>query len=150
MTALQLSAKEDLDQVTSILIDKTDVSQLIKPSIANFPLHSLCKSQIEKLDIIEKILKKLKDASVKKNFLDMGMKAVDSKQASLMHIAVEFNHSNIVESLLTKYNGDCKVKDSNGNCQTNQTIGVQLFYTYLFIRRFSDSLSGENRFNRNA
>lgn len=45
----------------------------------------------------------------------MAMKAVDTKQASLVHIAVEYDHSNVVRLLLTKYNGDCKVKDSNGN-----------------------------------
>lgn len=132
MTALQHSAKGETDKITCTLVDYTEPEQLVKPSIANFVLHSLCKNKIEKLNIIELILKKLKNASGKKggkNYLLIAMKAVDANQATLMHIAVEYNHSKIVESLLKNFDGDCKASDSNGNKSKNDVI----FFLKLII-----------------
>ena len=118
MTPLQISAKGELDKITCTLIDYTEPDQLVKSSTANFVLHSLCKNKTEKINMIEMILKKLKGASEKrggKNYLKAAMKATDTNQATLMHIAVEYNHSKIVDSLLKKFDGNCKASDSNGN-----------------------------------
>lgn len=114
---MQISCKNETDQITNLLIEKTDVEQLIKPSPANFPLHLIARTKLENVNLIELVMKKLEKASSKKtkNYVQIALKELDLNKMTLMHIAVELGHTVIVENLFSKYNNETNQIDGNGN-----------------------------------
>ena len=117
MTPLQLSCKNETDQITNLLVEHTDVEQLVKPSPANFPLHLLCRCKTEKINLVEQVLRKLEKAGSRrgaKNYVRVALKEVDLYKMPLVHIAVEYGHTAIVESLFGNYKADKSQVDGSG------------------------------------
>ena len=116
LTPLQLSCKNETDQITHLLVEHTDVEQLVRPSAANFPLHLLCRCKTEKKSLIELYLRKLEAASSKrgKNYVQMALREVDVCKMPLLHIAAEWQHRALVESLFSNFEAEKDQVDGAG------------------------------------
>ncbi len=115
LNPLQISCKNQTDTITSLLVENTDADSLLKPSVSSFPLHLLCTSKEEKLSLIEAILKKLKEAGSKKNYLKIALNAVDANGSPLLHLALDYGHTHVVDSLFKNYSADKNQVDEVGN-----------------------------------
>ena len=116
-----MACKYGYDEVAEALIDKIEPEKLVNPThVLDFhktlPLHLACQNKNEKHFIVKKILNKLRDASTKANLLELALKKEDTSRQTILLIAVENNHLNIVESLLKDYNVNKEQKNGhNGN-----------------------------------
>lgn len=105
-----------------MLIDRTPVSKLIELELlteetnqkSNLPIHLAVNCKQEKLGIVVQILEKVKLAE--ENLLPnlMYYKLNEYKQ-SILQIAINRCHLNIIESILTDYYEDFDRLDGNGN-----------------------------------
>ncbi len=148
MTPLQLACMKDNDQITSLLVENTDAENLCKLTENNFPLHLLCKNKIEKFTLVNSILNKLKTASKnRKNYLHLALTKLDNNQQPMLHLAVENNHLNIVESLLRDHNVEKDQKDGKyGNnvlhlaAKTGSIKMLELFEKYNVLNNNQNNL----------
>ena len=121
MTPLHLACKYGYDEVAELLIDKIDAERLINPTHTidfnkTLPLHLACEHKNEKYFIVRKILDKLKATPSKLNLLEVALKKEDSSRQTILLIAIENNHLNIVESLFRDYNVNREQRNGhNGN-----------------------------------
>ena len=79
----------------------------------SLPLHLVCRNKTEKFQIVKKILDKIRYSSKTCNYLDAILKKEDSSKQTTLHIAVEFNHLNIVELLFRDYNVNKDLKEGH-------------------------------------
>ena len=101
MTPLLIACKNDHDQIAELLINNLDADRLVGN---NFPLHLLCKSKIEKYNLVHLTLTKLRAAQTGTlNLLDAALNKLDENKQSVLHLSIENNHLNIVESLLKEF-----------------------------------------------
>ena len=97
-----------------MLIDYTSPEKLSCYKVPNavLPIHLACKSKEEKLDIVRKMLNKLKNEStLDKNYLDFALRKEDSSRQPLVFIAINNNHFNIVEALYKEFFLDRDIKE---------------------------------------
>ena len=117
-----MACKYGYDEVAEVLIDKIDAERLINPTHATdflnktLPLHLACLHKNEKYFIVRKILDKLKNTPSKSNLLEAALKKEDNSRQTILLIALENNHLNIVESLFRDYNVNREQRNGhNGN-----------------------------------
>ncbi|CAF0854801.1 unnamed protein product [Brachionus calyciflorus] len=113
-TPLHVALKYDSNDVALLLIDYTPPEKLACYKIPNaiMPIHLACKSKEEKLEIVRKILYKLKQESTnEKNYLDYVLKKEDSNRQPVVFIAINNNHLDIVETLYKEFNLDRELKE---------------------------------------
>jgi ankyrin repeat protein len=114
LTALHIACKNGNEEIASLLIDKTDIKNFTISNNLSLPIHFLCKSKNEKLTLIKKILDRLKNECYEE-FKNVLIKQDINKQ-TILNIAIENNHLNIIESLFKEYYLDGKdLEDKNSN-----------------------------------
>lgn len=112
-----------------MLIERLDADRLFYACVSDdviTPLHLVCRNKTEKLAIIKRILERLAEASKERkqhqqkqmflqasnqqaqtaiylNYVDIALKKEDQSRQTLLNMAVENNHLNIVEMLLRDY-----------------------------------------------
>lgn len=115
MSALQIACKYGYDQIADLLISKTKSEQLLTSSADNLALHLACKNKHENTQLIKKMLEKIKQESSLTELNNILLR-VDSNKSNLLQIAIENNHSNIVDCLLKEfYTPNLITEDLNGN-----------------------------------
>jgi ankyrin repeat protein len=117
LNPFQLACKNGFDQLGFCFLDKVSSEKLIVANHNNYYLHLLCKNKEEKLGLVSKILEKLrKDSTREKNYLDEALLSLDMNKQTVLNIAIDNNHLNIVELLLKDYYKEkVLVEDKNGN-----------------------------------
>jgi ankyrin repeat protein len=112
LTSLQYACKNGFDKIAKLLIDNTDVNNLLTDD--QLPIHLACKNRNEKVFIIQQIMEKVK--SIDPNKLKALLNYPDDNGYNLLQIAIRQTHLNIVQMLLNDYNADLNVKyRSDGN-----------------------------------
>jgi len=114
--------------------------------VAYFPLHLICKAKDEKLSLVDAILKKLKAAGSKKDYVKLALKAVDTNGLPLLHIAVDYGHTRIVDSLFKDYEADKSQIDEAGNFAIHlvaKTGNIKM----LEVLKSHNALSSEQNIN---
>lgn len=114
MSALHVALKYDSNDVANLLIDHIDSEKLsyYKQANKSLPLHLACRSKQEKLELVRKMLVKLKrDSTDDKNYLDYVLRKEDSGRQTVVHIAINNNHLRIVELLFAEFNLDRTIKE---------------------------------------
>lgn len=94
-----------------LLIERLDHDRLFYACVSDdvtTPLHLICRNKNEKLVIIKAILEKLAEATKARkqifhNYIEFALKKEDQNRQTLLNMAVESNHLNIVELLLRDY-----------------------------------------------
>lgn len=75
-------------------------------------MHMACRHKNEKFSIIRSILEKLKKLDSSFSLYQV-IKKEDSSRQTILHLAIENNHLNIVELLLKEYNFNNELNDGN-------------------------------------
>ncbi len=117
MTPLQIACINDSEKVAEILINHIDIDKLVTTC---FPLHFICKSKNENVNLINLTLVRFQQQQTARNqaksYLDLALNKMDLNKQTVLHIAAENNHLNIVDVLLGKFNANGSLKDGkNGN-----------------------------------
>jgi ankyrin repeat protein len=109
-TPLHLACKLGHDKIAMLLVDKAKSELLITSVNDNLPIHLVLDSKEEKLDLAIKILEKIKK---EKNFylFHTILYKVNSNKRSILQIAMERGHLNIVEQILINYYPDLNLPD---------------------------------------
>lgn len=125
MTSLNLAIKHGHDDVAFLLIDRTDAEHLCSPRTVHMssPVHLVCRNKNEKVELLRKMLHKLKELSekagkdaqgnLKINYVDRVIRSEDPvSRTTLVHTAIKNNHLNIVELLFNEFTADKETKES--------------------------------------
>lgn len=118
---MQSACKLGNEDVAELLIDKMDGNLLINLMMSDAsPLHLATKNKTEKYVTAKKLLEKVYEECSKKvsgrDLFDKILKREDQNRQTVLHLAVENNHLNIVEILFRDYNIAKDLKDGlNGN-----------------------------------
>ncbi len=120
LTPLQVACKNGNEDVAELLIEKLDPNSLFNSLIYEFsnslPMHLACRHKNEKLTIIKAILEKLKNILDSSFSIFQVLKKEDNNRQTILHLAIENNHLNIVEHLLQNYNFNNELTNaSRGN-----------------------------------
>jgi ankyrin repeat protein len=110
-----MACKEGLDDIVSILIDRTEVEQLTESvGNQNTPLHLILMHKEEKLSLALQILNKIK--LKEQNYLShMILHQMNHNKYSILQIAIDNNHMQIIEAIIKDFYPDYNQADSNGN-----------------------------------
>ena len=157
MLPFHISCRNGNEDILHILINKIDAvklaSLIMSESNYSTPLHSLCRHKTEKYSIIKNVLEKLKACESlvdSAHSLDNILKKEDSTRLTILHIAIENNHLNIVELLFRDYNLSRDLRDGQrGNlpihvCAKNGSLDMfKLLQTYDAVS-FKQNNNAEN------
>jgi ankyrin repeat protein len=134
LTPLQTACKYGADDVAFLLLSKTDVEKLITPNRPeerrDMAFHLVCRNKVQKEFLLKAILEKIANFTpttgeetekISKKYLEMALVREDSARQTLLHIAIENNHINIIELLLRDYAVDRELKEGK---QGNMAIHV--------------------------
>ena len=114
LTPLHIACRNGNEDIISLLIDNTDIKNFSSSNNPSLPIHFLCKLKNEKLNLVKKILNRLKMESYE-DFKNVLIKQDINKQ-TILNIAIENNHLNIIESLFKEYSLNEKdLQDNNSN-----------------------------------
>lgn len=111
-TPLHLACKYGNSECALMLIEQLDIERLFYACTSDdvaTPLHLVCRNKTEKVEILKAILERLAEASKQRNkqvtynYVDFALKKEDQNRQTLLNMAVENNHLNIVEILLRDY-----------------------------------------------
>ena len=109
MLPFHISCKTGNGDILELFIKRMDSQKLTGLMLTDSglsPLHTICRNKSEKYSIIKMILEKLimSDTSQDREVFDQVLNKEDSNKQTILHIAIENNHANIVELLFRDYN----------------------------------------------
>ena len=151
LVPFQVSCKSGYEEILNLLIDKIEPIELARLVMTDTnyaaPLHSLCKFKTEKHSSIRGILEKLKNFESQLNFsFDDILRKEDAARQTILHLAIENNHLNIVELLFRDYNMSRTLKEGQrGNlpihvCAKSGSIDMfQMLQSYQAVSLESNS-----------
>lgn len=115
---MHLACKLGNEDIALLLIDRLSAKRLVNLIVHDatngvcMPLHSACKNKTEKYLLVESYLKKIQHETQ----LNKCLLLEDESKQTILHIAIENNHLNIVELLLRDYGMSTEVRDTlDGN-----------------------------------
>ena len=121
MTALHLACKNGFQDLACLLIDKTDLENLIVSSvnILNLPMHLACKyssSKNEPFEIVKRMIERIKYESTSDELIKV-FNRFDSYKQTVLNIAIDNNYLRIIDYILKEYNAlnITNIEDKNGN-----------------------------------
>lgn len=116
MTPLHIACKHGNEEMAELLIEKIEPLSLYNLMICDFsstlPLHLVCRHKNEKFIIFKAILSKLHTLN-SMHFIYEVLKKEDGNRQTILHLAIENNHLNIVEQILRDYNEDRVLTEGN-------------------------------------
>lgn len=102
--------------MAELLIEKIEPLSLYNLMICDFsstlPLHLVCRHKNEKYIIFKGILDKLHTLD-SMHYIYQVLKKEDVNRQTILHLAIENNHLNIVEKILKNYNEDNELTGGN-------------------------------------
>jgi len=112
-----MAFKSGLDDIAAILIDRLDAENLIRSSSDCLPVFAALELKEEKLDLVVKMLEKIYSRS--QLYLSHTLLyKLNAHKHSILQVAIENNHLNIVEVIIKRFYPDYNKLDSNGNTPT--------------------------------
>jgi ankyrin repeat protein len=142
-TALHYACQYGHDEISQMLIDLTDTEYLsfIQIENGNLPLHLVARQNKENIPLIEKQLKKIEESETSADYLNNALNCVDERGQSLIEIAIENSHFNLVEFLLKKYDIDKnKRNDKTGNTLIHTAAQVGSIEILDLLVKYSPNL----------
>jgi len=131
LTPLHIACKYGCEDVSDLLINNINSSKLIEYILSdsvnntNLPLHLVCEFKNEKYLIIKYYLEKIKqeinnDLDLYRKTIENILRKQDENKQTILHLAIENNHDQIVELLLRDFVTFDNIKDDlreglNGN-----------------------------------
>ncbi len=159
LTSLHLACKNANSDLAILLVQHSDIDSLIKQTAPDtFLLHIICKSKSEMTSLVQAILNKLKTASdnnttatTTRNLLKLAFTREDSNRQPLLHIAIQNNHLNIVETLMRDYLIDKDIKDAkNGNLATHEVARTGSVAMFDLLEKYDFISNKQNNNLENA
>ena len=102
---MQIACKYGYEEIGKLLIEKMDSISLFNSIMSdikiNLLLHLICRYKTEKYLLFKSILEKFERHD---NSLDQILAKEDNNRQTVLHIAIENNHLNIIELLFKDYN----------------------------------------------
>ena len=112
-----MAFKSVLDDIAAILIDRLDAENLIRSSSDCLPVFAALELKEEKLDLVVKMLEKIYSRS--QLYLSHTLLyKLNAHKHSILQVAIENNHLNIIEVIIKRFYPDYNKLDSNGNTPT--------------------------------
>ena len=112
-----MAFKSGLDDISAILIDRLDAENLIRSSSDCLPVFAALELKEEKLDLVVKMLEKIYSRS--QLYLSHTLLyKLNAHKHSILQVAIENNHLNIIEVIIKRFYPDYNKLDSNGNTPT--------------------------------
>ncbi len=155
MTPLHLACKNSNSDLAILLVQYADVDNLMNQAAPDtFLLHMICKNKIEMTCIIQAILNKLKTACSTEEPSKLLQKAFtkeDSSRQTMLHIAIQNNHLNIVETLMRDYLIDKDICESkNGNLAIHEVAKTGSIAMFDLLEKYDFICSKQNNNLENA
>ena len=115
MTALHIACQNGSEDLACLLIDKSDMKVLAYSQNENSPLHLACSNKKESKLIVKRLLDRIKNEEPSE--LSYMLNKLNKEKQSIMNIAIENNHINIIDILLKDYYAakEKESEDKNGN-----------------------------------
>ena len=114
LTALHIACQNAFENLACLLIDKSNINLLTNLNTSTLPLHLACKNKHETIQILKRILDRIKNEAPS-DLLNVITK-LDTNKQSILNIAIENNHLNIIDLLLKDYYVEGKDnEDKSGN-----------------------------------
>ena len=149
----QVSCKSGHEEILNLIVNKIEPAELTRLVMTDTnyatPLHSLCKLKIEKYSSIRGILEKLKNFESQSDqalSLNHILRKEDAARQTILHLAIENSHLNIVQLLFRDYNVSRTLKEGQrGNlpihaCAKNGSIEMfALLQSYQAVSFDSNS-----------
>ena len=153
MTPLHVACKYGSEKVFNLLLTRTDPIELAT-SLDNklsLPLHHICACKVEKLKIVESILKKIRhhDECNKTEFLKKALAQRNCSNKTPLHICIENGYVKLVQ-LLIEYNAN--VDEEGGSLDeypVHMAAKIGSFEILEILKNNSADLKVENRKNEN-
>jgi ankyrin repeat protein len=121
MTALHLACKNGFHDLACLLIDKTDLENLLVSSVnvLNLPMHLACKyssSKNEPFEMVKRMIERIKYGSSSEELIKV-FNRFDTYKQTVLNIAIDNNHLRIIDYILKEYNmlNIISIEDKNGN-----------------------------------
>lgn len=112
-----MAFKAGLDDLAAVLIDRIDAERLISSSSDCVPLFAALELKEEKLDLMVRILEKIQARS--QLYLSHTLLyKLNAHRHSILQVAIESNHLNIVDVIIKRFYPDYSKPDCNGNTPT--------------------------------